>query len=175
MLDLAKGEYEICLRIGPGSQAAAYATTALRTLRNSLTQSRRSGQSLTLLSGTQNGSQSATMQSPIAPYGPQNAAIGHPGPSVDAISIISGPPGTPLQIMGSGFDPQPMENEVTVGGVPAVVTTATSTSLNLILPEMFMPQWSVPIVVRVNGRSSNDTVRVNIQTRVIEQKGTPVE
>lgn len=56
------------------------------------------------------------------------------GPAVTSLSPVTGPVGTSITITGTGFDPNPANNTVLFGGVPATVTAATSTSLTVTVP-----------------------------------------
>ena len=94
-------------------------------------------------------------------------------PEVTGVDLISAPPGQAFTISGKGFSATASDNTVTLGGVPAPVTSASTTSLSCVVPEMYFPQWNVPIVVKVGGVSSNDSVKLNIQSRVIPNQGVP--
>lgn len=94
-------------------------------------------------------------------------------PSVTGIDTISAPPGQPVTISGSGFSKKASDNVVTFNGTPASITSASATSLSVIIPEMHFPQWDVQIKVKTNGQESKDSVKMNIQSRVIENGGVP--
>ena len=64
--------------------------------------------------------------------------------------------GQPASITGVGFSPNVGENSVLVDGVTAVVTEATSTALNIVVPAFdCRPTRSVGVQVTVAGESSN--------------------
>lgn len=94
-------------------------------------------------------------------------------PSVTGIDMLSAPPGQPVNISGKGFSKNAGDNVVTFNGTPATVTSASATSLSVIIPEIAYPQWNVQIKVKTHGQESKDHVQMNIQQRVIENAGTP--
>ncbi|MFL5742614.1 MAG: FG-GAP-like repeat-containing protein [Flavisolibacter sp.] len=55
-------------------------------------------------------------------------------PIIHSISPESGPGGTTIQINGNGFNTSPSLNIVMIGSVRAIVSSATATSLNVIVP-----------------------------------------
>ena len=71
------------------------------------------------------------------------------------ISDVS-PPGATwgdtLTISGLGFDPDPEDNTVTIGGIRATVTSASYNELQIIVPDGCGPD---EVVVTVNGKASN--------------------
>src|SRR5207247_6131902 len=76
--------------------------------------------------------------------------------SVSSLSPSQGAPATVVTINGSGFSANPAENIVTFAGadntpVPAIVTTATATLLQVTVPNGVV---TGPVVVRVASRSS---------------------
>lgn len=77
-------------------------------------------------------------------------------PLLTQVSPSSGPPGTPIKITGRGFAAEPAGNAVTVGGVPALVISASAQELTVAVP---VPGGSgtvtAAIEVRVGGVSSN--------------------
>jgi hypothetical protein len=93
-------------------------------------------------------------------------------PVVTGLDFVSAPPGQALLILGSGFSPVAKENIATIGGVPATVTAATSNQLNVVIPEMYYPQWNVPVIVKIGTVESNKNIMINIQTRVIPNDGS---
>ena len=157
-LDLAVMEYELCARLQPSSQAGIYAAAALRNLpvQRPAQRSNESRMSPEDLQETQVPSPGRAQQLPA-----------EPAPIVNHIDMISAPPGTSITIEGSGFSNNPHENEVTFGGVPAPVSSATSNSITCVVPEMYYPQWNVPVVVKTRGVSSNDSVKIRIQSKLI--------
>ncbi|HUG52309.1 MAG TPA: IPT/TIG domain-containing protein, partial [Vicinamibacteria bacterium] len=77
-------------------------------------------------------------------------------PLVLEVSPSSGPIGERLVVKGRGFDPRPAGNRVTVGGVPALVFTATPGELTAAVPaaEAKGTHTEVPVAVEVNGAPS---------------------
>ncbi|HKK94514.1 MAG TPA: putative Ig domain-containing protein, partial [Longimicrobiales bacterium] len=65
-------------------------------------------------------------------------------------------------VEGSGFDLDPAQNGVTLGGVPATVTAATETSLTVTVPNFeCLPPRGEPLRVIVGGLSAQNDVRVS--------------
>lgn len=92
-------------------------------------------------------------------------------PVVTGLDFVSAPPGQALLIMGTGFAPNAKDNIATIGGVPATITAATPNQLNVIIPEMYYPQWNLPVVVKIGTVESNKNIMINIQQRVIPNDG----
>lgn len=69
-------------------------------------------------------------------------------PTITSFSPTSGPIGTEITITGSGFDPNASNNIVFFGATQAVVSTATTTILNLTVPDGATYQ---PLTVLVDG------------------------
>ena len=71
-------------------------------------------------------------------------------------SPSSGPPGTPVKVVGRGFSADPAVNLVTLGGVPALVLSASPQELRVAAP---LPggtgSVAAPIEVKVAGTPSN--------------------
>ena len=79
-------------------------------------------------------------------------------PPVFLVSVNPDPliEGDPAGITGAGFSPTAGENTVTVDGVAAVVTQATSTALNIVVPAFdCRPTRSVDVQVTVASEASN--------------------
>lgn len=94
-------------------------------------------------------------------------------PEVTGVDLISAPPGQTMTISGKGFSTTQSENVVTIGGVPAPITSCSSKSITITIPEMFYPQWHLPISVKTGGVESKPGVQINIQSRVIPNDGVP--
>ena len=60
--------------------------------------------------------------------------LGLPVPAITSISPTSGAPGTAVTVTGLNFDATPANNTVYFGGVKAVVTAASTTSLTVTVP-----------------------------------------
>ena len=94
-------------------------------------------------------------------------------PEVTGVDLISAPPGQAMTITGKGFSATQADNLVTIGGVPAPISSCNATSITITVPEMFYPQWHLPIVVKTGGIESKGNVQINIQMRVIPNDGVP--
>ena len=57
----------------------------------------------------------------------------------------NGYPGDLVTVFGYNFSPEPTRNEVTVGGVPAVVIEAAAGRLQIVLPEREPGQWPIAV------------------------------
>ena len=86
-------------------------------------------------------------------------------PVVERIVPTEGPPGTEVTIHGQHFSPRLMDNTVTLSGRPVVVRSATSTTLDVIVPT---GASSGPFVVRVDqaGEVSTPTFTVTAGTAI---------
>jgi hypothetical protein len=94
-------------------------------------------------------------------------------PEVTGVDLLSGPPGQQMTISGKGFSASQSENIVTIGGTPAAVISSSAKSITVTIPEMFFPQWNLPVVVKTGGIESKSAVKVNVQSRVIPNDGVP--
>nr|WP_299337902.1 Ig-like domain-containing protein [Allomuricauda sp.] len=88
---------------------------------------------------------------------------GSPIPTIDKIDPAQGPVGTVVTIEGSNFSDTDAENTVKIGNTTATVVTATTTRINITVPE---GATTGPISVTVGGKtgtsSSNFTVTEDI-------------
>ena len=57
----------------------------------------------------------------------------------------NGYPGDIVTVFGNNFSPDPAADEVTVGGVPAIVIEAASGRLQIVLPEREPGQWPIAV------------------------------
>jgi hypothetical protein len=96
-------------------------------------------------------------------------------PVVTGVDLISAPPGQEMTISGKGFSAIQSENTVTIGGVGASITSSTTRSITVTIPELPYPSWYQPIVVKTGGVESNNTIKINVQMRVIPNAGVPEE
>lgn len=71
--------------------------------------------------------------------------------TVDSIAPLSGSIGTSVRIAGSNFDPSPANNIVTFGAVRAAVTSASSSGLDVLVPN---GATYVPLTVTANGATT---------------------
>jgi hypothetical protein len=72
-------------------------------------------------------------------------------PTISSVSPAELVEGQPATIEGSNFNPSPNANLVLVGGAPAVVTSATATRLEIVVPSVCIPGGPVPVVVESGG------------------------
>lgn len=72
--------------------------------------------------------------------------------SISALSVTSGPVGTPVTITGTGFGATQGSSIVTFSGVVAVATTWNDTSINVTVPTDAV---TGPVLVTVGGTGSN--------------------
>src|SRR5688572_25499178 len=79
-------------------------------------------------------------------------AEGQPVPSITSISPSSGSPETPVVINGTDFSAVPEENTVYFGPVKAVVSSASESQLNVIVP---FGATSQPVSVTVDGLTAS--------------------
>jgi hypothetical protein len=81
-------------------------------------------------------------------------------PLVTQVVPPSGPPGTRVAVRGHGFDPDVRANQVTMGGEPALLLSATSNEIAAIVPAppMLGSQAPAPIVVHARGGTSSGGV-----------------
>jgi hypothetical protein len=90
-------------------------------------------------------------------------------PRVTGVSLLSGPPGTPITIYGARFARKLTDNQVFIGGIEVPVNGGSRTELSVEVPaalDMQSPVWGVPIMVKVGKLSSNNDVSIRIQNRV---------
>jgi hypothetical protein len=76
----------------------------------------------------------------------------------------AGHAGTPITIYGNGFSPTPAQNAITIGGVSASVSGATSTTLFSVIPQGAV---TGPIAVTVNGVTATSLQNVVVYRPVI--------
>ena len=81
------------------------------------------------------------------------------GVAIASFSPTSGTVGTPITIVGHGFDPDAADNAVLIGGVAATVTSATPTQLVVTIPS---GATSGPISVTVAGHTAVSTQSLSI-------------
>ncbi|MBX9771738.1 MAG: IPT/TIG domain-containing protein, partial [Candidatus Obscuribacterales bacterium] len=87
-------------------------------------------------------------------------------PELESLSLESGPPGQELTISGRNFSQKAAENTVTIAGATAEVTGASPSSLTVIIPEVYNPQYAVPVTVEVNGVKAKNSINMDIFNRV---------
>jgi len=88
-------------------------------------------------------------------------------PYVTGLNPASGPIGTPVTIIGTGFDSDPIGNDVTFNGIPAQVTSATASSIQTTVPA---GASSGPISVT----TSSGTTTSSLTFAVTGSSGNPV-
>lgn len=87
-------------------------------------------------------------------------------PELEGLDLMSGPPGQSMTITGRNFSPKASENVVTVAGAQAEIVSASTSSLTIIIPEVFNPQYAVPVTVEVNGVKAKNSLTMDIYNRV---------
>jgi hypothetical protein len=90
-------------------------------------------------------------------------------PRVTGVSMLSGPPGTPLTIYGMRFARKLADNKVFIGGMQTPVNGGSTSTLMVVIPIEFnamSPSWGMPVTVKVGNVSSNSDVTIRIQSRV---------
>lgn len=85
-------------------------------------------------------------------------------PGITSFSPLSGAADTTVTINGTSFDPVPSNNTVTVGGVTATVTTATSTSLTIKVPTKAVTGL---ISVTVNGQTGSSSNKFTVLPKIL--------
>jgi len=90
-------------------------------------------------------------------------------PDVTSISPGEGPKATLVTITGTNFSPTISENEVTVNGKPATITSATATQLTVTVPPA---ADSGPIVVKSKGQKATKEPNFTFQWSVTTLAGT---
>jgi hypothetical protein len=95
-------------------------------------------------------------------------------PELSSCSMVSAPPGQQITVSGKGFSNVSSENEVTIGGMVAPISSGSSTSLTVTIPGgLTWPQWNVPIIVKTKNVESKGSVTINLNQRVIPNDGVP--
>jgi hypothetical protein len=74
-------------------------------------------------------------------------------PGVTSVSPTPLQEGQPATIQGVNFSTVPVENTVRIAGVPATVTGATASTLEIIVPGICLPDGPVSITVEVRGQT----------------------
>jgi hypothetical protein len=93
-------------------------------------------------------------------------------PEIQSVSMLSTAPGQPLTITGTGFSANTAENQVTIGGYPAEITSVSPTAIQCIVPlalDAINPAYDLPVKVKTNKMESTDPTnsgKINIQLRV---------
>ncbi|HJQ97481.1 MAG TPA: IPT/TIG domain-containing protein [Candidatus Polarisedimenticolaceae bacterium] len=65
---------------------------------------------------------------------PRTFAVGCSGPHLASVSPTTGPAGTAVVLMGTGFDALPTNDVVTFNGTPAPITAVTATRIDAVVP-----------------------------------------
>lgn len=89
------------------------------------------------------------MDTPEGPVGPGDEF------EITGIQPDEGPPGVTVTISGMGFDPNPTENSVTIGGSEAEVTESSVSEIQAIVPE---EAETGPVEVTVDGETTTGPV-----------------
>lgn len=75
-------------------------------------------------------------------------------PQLTSLSANSGPVGTPITITGTAFGPTQDSSAITFGGIPAIATSWSATSISTTVPNG-ASSGALNVVVTVNGLASN--------------------
>jgi hypothetical protein len=97
-------------------------------------------------------------------------------PVVSSCDYVATAPGQPVTISGKNFSANAAENVVTIAGETCQITSASPTSLTVIVPMSVgtgLPVWNAPIKVKTNDVESTGDVSVNVGQRVIPNDGAP--
>jgi IPT/TIG domain len=170
-------EYHICVELQPQSPAGKYSTQALVRLHKydsggpSLDEARAAANKILGSVGgggtvlfAPNPNPDHQLQTPAPSVVSPTQAVY--GPRIANINLVSSPPGQSLTISGTGFGVPRNELVVTINGQQAMVVSASSSSIECIIPEIDMPAWNAPVIVRTTYGVSN-TCPLNIQPRII--------
>jgi len=148
--------------IGKQTVVVIAATATQLTLRNPLPDNLEGGkQDLTVTVGSHKASIKVTVK--IAPI-------------VSSCDYVATAPGQPVTITGKHFSATASENVVTIAGETCQITSASTTSLTVIVPMTVgtgLPVWNAPIKVKTNDVDSTGDVSVNVGQRVIPNDGAP--
>jgi hypothetical protein len=79
--------------------------------------------------------------------------VGHL-PVLSAVSPASAAPGDLLEVSGRGFQADPLHNDVRLGGVPALVLSATGEAMKVVVPRVGPGESVRALEVRVPGSAS---------------------
>ncbi|HKC11157.1 MAG TPA: IPT/TIG domain-containing protein, partial [Vicinamibacteria bacterium] len=95
---------------------------------------------------------------------PVDLLLGHL-PYVLEVSPLRGTVGDLVTLRGRGFAPDPVANTVTVGGVPALVVSASARELRVVAPAAggSQAQADAPVVVGAGGRTSTNRALFTVQ------------
>jgi hypothetical protein len=84
---------------------------------------------------------------------PAPFVVGHL-PVLSAVSPASAAPGDLLEVSGRGFQADPLHNDVRLGGVPALVLSATGEAMKVVVPRVGPGESVRALEVRVPGSAS---------------------
>jgi len=87
--------------------------------------------------------------------------VGHL-PVVSAVSPASAAPGDVVDVSGRGFQADPLANDVRVGGVRALVVSATGDALKVVVPRVGPGEPSRALEVRVPGNENVGQVALQV-------------
>jgi hypothetical protein len=82
-------------------------------------------------------------------------------------NVVDAPPGTILFIYGKGFSTTASDNQIFFNGVPAPVSKATATQLDVTVPSIEFPQYNVQITGKLNGQNMKGNASFNCTIRTI--------
>ncbi|CAN5630674.1 hypothetical protein BH10CYA1_BH10CYA1_44940 [soil metagenome] len=98
---------------------------------------------------------------------PLKITIKGAAPELTSTDIYGAPPGYPITVTGKGFAPNAGDNQVTVGGIIAPITSCSATSITFNMPELPNVWAAVPLVVKTKGTASKNTLQVQPSNRLL--------
>lgn len=98
---------------------------------------------------------------------PLKITIKGAAPELTSTDIYGAPPGYPITVTGKGFAPNASDNVVTVGGMPASITSCSTTSITFNMPELANVWAPVPLIVKTKGIASKNTLQVQPSNRLL--------
>ncbi len=94
-------------------------------------------------------------------------------PEVFSVNMVDATPASTISISGKGFSKVVSENEVTVGGTPCQVLSASESTIDAMIPNSITcPQMDCPVLVKTNGQAAKlpqGNVTVNVTMREIRK------
>ncbi len=98
---------------------------------------------------------------------PLKITIKGAAPELTSTDIYGAPPGYPITVTGKGFAPNSSDNQVSVGGQVASITSCSTTSITFNMPELPNVWAPVPLVVKTKGVASKNTLQVQPSNRLL--------
>lgn len=88
-----------------------------------------------------------------------------PPPELDSLSLSSAAPGASLTLSGKNFSPTAQENKVTIGGAHAQVTSASTSSISVMIPHDIESPQEASVSVEVGRQKAKNSLQIMIQSR----------